>query len=167
MAISREGEIDGGGYGEEKSGRIWRGQPNGPCDVGRRSNRVNEEDLAGRPFVGPAGRVLEKVLQQVGIGRSETYVTNVVKHFSNGSCAASAVFLPNRTRRKFPHAFPHAGPILRAPDDETRRMEVQSFQGDLEKVARAIAKSVVAFGTRTGGGRVHNNDGRQIAIHRF
>jgi uracil-DNA glycosylase len=39
------------------------------------------EDLAGRPFVGPAGRVLDKALEEAGIDRSKVYVTNVVKHF--------------------------------------------------------------------------------------
>jgi len=41
----------------------------------------NDEDLAGRPFVGPAGRLLDQALAAAGIDRSETYVTNVVKHF--------------------------------------------------------------------------------------
>ncbi|HOL70311.1 MAG TPA: UdgX family uracil-DNA binding protein [Bryobacteraceae bacterium] len=41
----------------------------------------NEEDLAGKPFVGPAGRLLDKALEEAGIDRGETYVTNVVKHF--------------------------------------------------------------------------------------
>ena len=41
----------------------------------------DEEDLQGRPFVGPAGRLLEKALLEAGIPRTETYVTNVVKHF--------------------------------------------------------------------------------------
>jgi DNA polymerase len=41
----------------------------------------NEEDLAGHPFVGPAGRLLDEALVQAGIEREETYVTNVVKHF--------------------------------------------------------------------------------------
>jgi len=41
----------------------------------------NEEDLSGHPFVGPAGRLLDDALAEAGIDRSETYVTNVVKHF--------------------------------------------------------------------------------------
>jgi DNA polymerase len=41
----------------------------------------DREDLAGRPFVGPAGWLLDKALEQAGIDRSEVYVTNVVKHF--------------------------------------------------------------------------------------
>src|SRR5947207_5850097 len=41
----------------------------------------NDEDLAGRPFVGPAGRILAQALDQAGIERSRTYITNAVKHF--------------------------------------------------------------------------------------
>src|ERR1051326_5558296 len=41
----------------------------------------NDEDLAGQPFVGPAGRVLDRALAAVGIPRENVYVTNVVKHF--------------------------------------------------------------------------------------
>lgn len=41
----------------------------------------NEEDLNGKPFVGPAGRLLDVALIEAGIDRSRTYVTNVVKHF--------------------------------------------------------------------------------------
>jgi uracil-DNA glycosylase family protein len=41
----------------------------------------NQEDLAGRPFVGPAGKLLDRCLAEAGIDRQETYVTNVVKHF--------------------------------------------------------------------------------------
>jgi DNA polymerase len=41
----------------------------------------NDEDLAGHPFVGPAGKVLAKALEEAGIARDRAYVTNVVKHF--------------------------------------------------------------------------------------
>lgn len=41
----------------------------------------DREDLAGHPFVGPAGRVLDKGLEAAGIPRSEVYITNAVKHF--------------------------------------------------------------------------------------
>jgi DNA polymerase len=41
----------------------------------------DQEDLAGKPFVGPAGQLLDEILQQVGIDRSACYVTNAVKHF--------------------------------------------------------------------------------------
>jgi len=39
------------------------------------------EDIAGEPFVGPAGRVLDRVLERAGVTRAEVYVTNVVKNF--------------------------------------------------------------------------------------
>jgi uracil-DNA glycosylase len=41
----------------------------------------DQEDLQGRPFVGPAGRLLDAALTDAGISRKETYVTNAVKHF--------------------------------------------------------------------------------------
>lgn len=41
----------------------------------------DQEDKAGKPFVGPAGRVLDKALVEAGIGRNDVYVTNAVKHF--------------------------------------------------------------------------------------
>ena len=41
----------------------------------------DKEDLAGRPFVGPAGRLLDEALVEAGIDRSDAYVTNAVKHF--------------------------------------------------------------------------------------
>ena len=41
----------------------------------------NEEDLTGKPFVGPAGRLFDSALEEAGIDRKQAYVTNVVKHF--------------------------------------------------------------------------------------
>jgi len=41
----------------------------------------DKEDLAGKPFVGPAGQVLDRALKDAGIEREKTYVTNAVKHF--------------------------------------------------------------------------------------
>src|SRR5262245_54917344 len=41
----------------------------------------HEEDLAGRPFVGPAGRLLDQALTKAGLNRERVYITNVVKHF--------------------------------------------------------------------------------------
>jgi DNA polymerase len=60
----------------------------------------NDEDLAGHPFVGPAGRILNDALQEAGIDRQRTYVTNVVKHFK---------WEPRGKRRI--HAKPKAGEI--------------------------------------------------------
>jgi DNA polymerase len=58
---------------------------------GRKSARVmlvgeqpgDKEDLAGKPFVGPAGRVLDRALADAGIPRTEVFVTNAVKHFKH------------------------------------------------------------------------------------
>lgn len=41
----------------------------------------DQEDLQGEPFVGPAGRILDKGLEEAGIDRKKVYITNVVKHF--------------------------------------------------------------------------------------
>ena len=60
----------------------------------------SDEDLAGHPFVGPAGRILDDALEQAGIDRARTYVTNVVKHFK---------WEPRGKRRI--HAKPKAGEI--------------------------------------------------------
>jgi len=43
----------------------------------------DKEDLAGKPFVGPAGRLLDQALQDAGIKRTESFVTNAVKHFKH------------------------------------------------------------------------------------
>ena len=43
----------------------------------------DQEDRAGRPFVGPAGRVLDQALSAVGLDRCTVYVTNAVKHFKH------------------------------------------------------------------------------------
>jgi uracil-DNA glycosylase len=42
----------------------------------------NQEDLEGRPFVGPAGKLLDAALEEAGIDRKKVYVTNAVKHFN-------------------------------------------------------------------------------------
>ena len=41
----------------------------------------DQEDLAGKPFVGPAGKLLDRALEEAGIARADVYVTNTVKHF--------------------------------------------------------------------------------------
>src|SRR6185369_12394122 len=59
----------------------------------------NEEDLTGKPFVGPAGRMFDSALEEAGIDRQQTYVTNVVKHFK-WNREANAAFTKNPIRRK-------------------------------------------------------------------
>src|SRR3954454_22791151 len=60
----------------------------------------DQEDLAGRPFVGPAGQLLDAALEKAGIDRTTVYVTNAVKHFK---------FVPRGKRRI--HNKPVAGEI--------------------------------------------------------
>ena len=60
----------------------------------------DQEDLAGRPFVGPAGQMLNRALEEAGVDRSQVYVTNAVKHFK---------FVPRGKRRI--HEKPGTGEI--------------------------------------------------------
>jgi DNA polymerase len=60
----------------------------------------DQEDLAGRPFVGPAGRILDQALAEAGIERKAAYLTNAVKHFKNE---------PRGKRRL--HKRPNAGEV--------------------------------------------------------
>jgi uracil-DNA glycosylase len=149
----------------------------------------NEEDLTGKPFVGPAGKLFDTALAAAGIDRSQTYVTNVVKHFkweprgkrrihkkpnaveiaachpwlqaeialikpdvivALGATAAQTLLGPKfrvtKERGKFlesnlaPYvmATVHPSSILRAPDDETRRLELRRFIDDLKRLSRVI-----------------------------
>jgi uracil-DNA glycosylase len=68
---------------------LWRGATQTVFGEGRRRSKVvmvgeqpgDREDLECRPFVGPAGRLLDEALERAGIDRSSVYVTNIVKHF--------------------------------------------------------------------------------------
>jgi uracil-DNA glycosylase family protein len=68
---------------------LWRGATQTVFGEGRKAARVmlvgeqpgDREDRAGEPFVGPAGRELDRGLEAAGIDRADAYVTNVVKHF--------------------------------------------------------------------------------------
>jgi uracil-DNA glycosylase family protein len=77
------------------------------------------EDLAGRPFVGPAGRLLDRALEAAGIDRGRVYVTNAVKHFK---------WVPRGKRRI--HSKPNA-------------MEIQACFPWLEAEIAAVQPAVV------------------------
>jgi uracil-DNA glycosylase len=151
----------------------------------------NDEDLQGKPFVGPAGKLLNKCLAEAGIDREQVYVTNAVKHFKwepsgkrrlhkkpsareIAACrpwleaeievlkpdvivalgATAAQTLLGKDFRVTQHrgelipsplakhviATVHPSSLLRAPDEETRRMETARFVDDLRRVAQVIAK---------------------------
>src|SRR5919202_3976514 len=69
---------------------LWRGATQTVFGEGLKRARLmfvgempgDKEDRAGKPFVGPAGRELDKALEVAGIDRDEVYVTNAVKHFA-------------------------------------------------------------------------------------
>jgi DNA polymerase len=69
---------------------LWRHATQTVFGEGKKKSRIafvgeqpgDKEDRAGRPFVGPAGRELDRALDEVGIDRADVYVTNVVKHFA-------------------------------------------------------------------------------------
>jgi DNA polymerase len=147
------------------------------------------EDLAGHPFVGPAGKLLDRALTDAGIDRDLVYVTNVVKHFKweprgkrrihakpngaeiaacrpwleteialvkphilvcLGATAAQALlgrsFKVSQQRGRFVEsplaprvtATVHPSSILRAPDEEARRIEMKHFVTDLKRVAAEL-----------------------------
>ena len=153
----------------------------------------DQEDLAGHPFVGPAGRVLDEALREAGIDRGEVYVTNVVKHFKwspaergkrrihkkpryseinacrpwldaklravrprvlvcLGATAAQALLgrTFSVTRRHgeliesplaaYVMATVHPSSILRAPDSESRRLQMRQFVADMAKVAGLLSR---------------------------
>jgi uracil-DNA glycosylase family protein len=149
----------------------------------------NDEDLAGKPFVGPAGKLLDRALFEAGIDRSQVYITNAVKHFKweakgkrrihkkpnsreIAACrpwleaeldilkpdlliclgATAAQSLLGREFKVTQHrgelidlplarhvmATVHPSSILRAPDEETRRIEMERFIADLRTAAQLM-----------------------------
>jgi DNA polymerase len=150
------------------------------------------EDLSGHPFVGPAGKLLDRALADAGIDRATVYLTNVVKHFKFeprgkrrihkkpraseigacrpwveteialvkprvivclGATAAQALLgsgFKVTQQRGVVVASPfaarvlatvHPSSILRAPDEEARRLEMKLFTADLRAAARALSSS--------------------------
>ncbi len=152
----------------------------------------DREDRAGKPFVGPAGALLDRALEAAGIDRCSVYITNAVKHFSweargkwrihkkpkpnqvracrpwleaeilalrprvivcLGATAAQSLLGPSfrltQHRGEF-HPSPlapaiiatvHPAAILRAPDDQNRRIAMRGFVADLKQVARRLASA--------------------------
>lgn len=99
----------------------------------------DQEDLAGRAFVGPAGQVLDRALAEAGIVRSDCYVTNAVKHFK---------FTPRGKRRI--HQKPDAG-------------EVEHCRWWLEEEVAAVRpRLIVALGATAGRALLR----REVAVQR-
>ena len=107
----------------------------------------DKEDLAGKPFVGPAGQMLDRALQQAGIAREKVYVTNAVKHFK---------FVPRGKIRL--HQKPNTSEIRACRQWYER--ELASIKPDLVVAMGATAAQSV-FGKIT---PVNKNRGRVIDL---
>lgn len=92
----------------------------------------DKEDLSGKPFVGPAGRLLDQALQDADIKRTETFVTNAVKHFKHET----------RGKRR----------LHKRPDNyEIERCKIWlDFERDLVKPDTIVALGVTAARSLTG-----------------
>ena len=92
----------------------------------------DREDITGKPFVGPAGRVLDQALRDAGIAREETFVTNAVKHFKHEM----------RGKRRL-HKRPN--------NDEIERCKIWlDMERSLVKPATIVALGVTAARSLTG-----------------
>jgi DNA polymerase len=107
----------------------------------------DKEDLAGKPFVGPAGLMLDRALEEAGIDRKKVYVTNAVKHFK---------FVPRGKIRL--HQKPNT-PEIRACRQWYER-ELASIKPDLVVAMGATAAQCV-FGKIT---PINKNRGRLIEV---
>ncbi len=107
----------------------------------------DKEDLAGKPFVGPAGQMLDRALEQAGIARNKVYVTNAVKHFK---------FVPRGKIRL--HQKPNTSEIRACRQWYER--ELSSIKPDLVVAMGATAAQSV-FGKIT---PINKNRGRVIEL---
>ena len=97
----------------------------------------DKEDLAGKPFVGPAGRVLDRALADAGIEREATFVTNAVKHFKHEM----------RGKRRL-HKRPNTDEIERCKiwlDDERRLVKPRAIIALGVTAARALTGKTVTI----------------------
>jgi len=102
----------------------------------------DQEDLQGHPFVGPAGKILDRALADAGIDRSRLYVTNAVKHFK---------FEPRGKKRL--HKKPNAGEIEACKwwlDQELEIVKPALTVALGASAARALAGRPIAIGTSRG-----------------
>jgi DNA polymerase len=102
----------------------------------------DKEDLAGKPFVGPAGRMLDQALADAGIDRDETFVTNAVKHFKHEM----------RGKRRL-HKKPNAYEIERCRiwlDDERRLVKPSAIIALGVTAARSLTGKTLTIGKSRG-----------------
>src|SRR3954471_3523960 len=115
----------------------------------------DKEDLAGKPFVGPAGRMLDQALAEAGIPRVETFVTNAVKHFK---------FEPRGKRRL--HKKPNAYEIERCHwwlEQERAIVKPQLIVALGATAARSLMGRIVTI-TKLRGEALALGDGAQLLV---
>ena len=134
---------------------LWRDATQGVGGAGPAGARLmfvgeqpgDQEDLAGLPFVGPAGQVFDKALDEAGVPRAETYVTNAVKHFKHEL----------RGKRRI-HKTPNAGEVSACRwwlDNERRIVRPRVI------VALGATAALAVFGKPT---PIGDNRGRALAL---
>src|SRR6202453_4525621 len=134
---------------------LWKDATQTVFGEGPRTARVmlvgeqpgDREDLAGKPFVGPAGQMLDRALEEAGIDRAKVYVTNAVKHFK---------FVPRGKIRL--HQKPNTSEIKACRQWYER--ELAAIKPDLVVAMGATAAQSV-FGKTT---PIHKNRGRMIDL---
>ena len=115
----------------------------------------DKEDLAGKPFVGPAGKLLDRALADAGIPRDETFVTNAVKHFK---------FEPRGKRRL--HKKPNAYEIERCKwwlDQERAIVRPEVIVALGATAARSLLGRVVTI-TKLRAETLHLADGTRLVV---
>lgn len=115
----------------------------------------DREDLEGRPFVGPAGRILDQALESAGITRKKVFVTNAVKHFK---------FEPRGKRRL--HKSPNAGEIQACRwwlDWERKLVRPKLIVALGAKAARSLLARDVRVG-QARGRRLSLDDGSALMV---
>ena len=115
----------------------------------------DKEDLSGKPFVGPAGRILDQALADAGIPRGETFVTNAVKHFK----------YEMRGKRRL-HKKPNAYEIERCKlwlDLERRIVKPEIVVALGATAARSLLGRVVTI-TKVRGAPIDLHDGSRLVV---
>jgi len=115
----------------------------------------NDEDLAGRPFVGPAGRLLDRAIEEAGLDRATIFVTNAVKHFK---------FEPRGKRRL--HKKPNAYEIDHCRwwlDHERAIVKPELIVALGATAARSLFERPVVI-TRARGNVVEREDGTRLLV---
>ena len=115
----------------------------------------DKEDLAGKPFVGPAGRMLDQALADAGIPRGETFVTNAVNHFKHEM----------RGKRRL-HKKPNAYEIERCKlwlDLERRIVKPEIVVALGATAARSLLGRIVTI-TKVRGAPIDLHDGSRLVV---